>query len=57
MFGSESEEPTMKRSVLIATIVAAIALIPVAMWQDDLLVLSFAGLIPFCVDWKNGDLN
>jgi len=47
----------MKRSVLIATLVVATALVPAAIWRDDVLVVSMAGLIPFLVDLKNGDLS
>jgi len=47
----------VKRSVLIVTTAVFVALIPVAIWQDDFLIPSLAGLIPLYVDWKNGDLN
>ena len=56
-FASGRRIRTMKRSVLIATIIAAVALIPVAIWLDDILAISLAGLIPLYVDWKNGDLD
>ncbi len=48
---------TMKRWVLVATLIAAVALIPLAIWMDDILALSLAGLIPLYVDWRNGDLD
>ena len=48
---------TMKRSVLIATIITAVALVPVAVLRDDYLIPSLAGLIPLYVAWRNGDLN
>lgn len=44
----------MKRPVLLLTILVAIALVPVAIRSGDVLVLSFAGLIPLYVDWRNG---
>lgn len=47
----------MKRWVLVATLIAAVALIPLAIWMDDILALSLAGLIPLYVDWRNGDLD
>ena len=47
----------MTRPVLVATLLLAAALVPVAIWWDDVLVLSLAGLIPFFVDLKNGDLT
>jgi hypothetical protein len=44
----------MKKPVLIATIAVAIALVPLAICWNDMLVFSLAGLIPFCDDMKNG---
>ena len=46
----------MKQWVLLLTIIVAVALIPLAIWTHDILAISLAGLIPFYVDWKNGDL-
>lgn len=46
----------MKRPVLITTLATAVALAPLAIWWNDMLVFSLAGLIPFCVDLKNGKL-
>lgn len=48
---------TMKGSVLMATAISAVVLVPMAIWLDDILALSLAGLIPLYVDWKNRDLN
>ena len=47
----------MKPLVLIVTLIAAVLLIPVAIRLGDILVLSFAGLIPFFLDLKSGDLD
>jgi hypothetical protein len=47
----------MKPSVLIVTLLVTAALVPVAVWADDVLVVCLAGLIPFFVDLKNGDLD
>jgi len=46
----------MKKPVLMATIAAVITLLPLAVWWNDILVFSLAGLIPFYVDLKNGNL-
>ena len=48
---------SMKPSVLTVTLLVTLALVPVAIWADDLLIVSLAGLIPFFVDLWNGDLD
>ena len=57
MSNIEPDHPPLKCSVLILFIVVFMALIPVAIWQDDFLIPSLAGLIPFYVDYKNGNLH
>ncbi len=47
----------MKRSVLVTTLAAAVALAPLVIWTKDILCLSLAALIPFYVDLKNEHLN
>jgi len=37
----------MTRTVKISTLVTAALLLPIAWWQDDLLIVGLAGLIPF----------
>ena len=43
----------MTKPVLIITLAAVIALVPLAVWLNDILVFSLAGLIPFCVSLKD----
>lgn len=45
------------RSVIVTTLLLIVALLPLAIWSDEILVLSLAGLVPFYVDWKAGDLD
>jgi len=47
----------MKPCTLLATLVAAALLVPAAVWCNDMLIFSLAGLIPFFVDLKNGHLS
>lgn len=47
----------MKRWVLVTTFVAAVGLAPVAFRTGDILAFALAGLIPFLVDLKNGELE
>ena len=37
----------MSRSIVLITFVCALVLVPVAWWQQDVLVVGLAGLIPF----------
>jgi len=47
----------MKRWILAATLITAVCLAPVAIRVGDITALSLAGLIPFVVDLKNGQLE
>ena len=43
----------MTHFVVLATLGAAVALVPLAFWTNDLLALSLAGLVPLGVDlWR-----
>ena len=46
----------MKRFTLTITLILAVALIPVALWLDDILILSLPALVPFILQLRNGEV-
>ena len=54
---ARQEAGAIKTSVLVVTLLVAAALVPVAIWARDALIVCLAGLIPFFVDLKNGNLD
>jgi hypothetical protein len=42
----------MRQAVRVATLGAVVALIPLALWTNDILALSLAGLVPLVSDLR-----